>query len=65
MVWKTNAANFGLNDIPSLCVNSEHRPNSTEYVPLSVVYLLTNTQFSAFKLFYEEFSLYYILNLII
>jgi hypothetical protein len=41
MVWKTNAANFGLNIPSGLRVNSLHRPNSIAYSPLSVcVHLL-------------------------
>jgi hypothetical protein len=33
---KTSAASFGINDMPGLCVDSVHRPNSTEYFNLSV-----------------------------
>jgi hypothetical protein len=54
MVWKIRAAKFGLNDVPGLCVNSAHRPNSTEYFPLSVDMLDANARLNAFKLYFEE-----------
>jgi hypothetical protein len=58
MVWKTSAANFGGKDIRNLCVNSVHRPNSTEYFPLSVDMFLANARFSAFKLYRKHAVLY-------
>lgn len=34
--FRRGAANVGLNYTGGLCVNSAHRPNSTEHFPLSV-----------------------------
>jgi hypothetical protein len=65
MVWKTSAANFELNDIRGLLVNSVLRPNSTEYFPLSVDMFASNARFSAFKFHFEEVNFYYILRSII
>jgi hypothetical protein len=61
---KTCAANFGLNDIPGLCVNSVNRLNSTEHFPCQSISLPANAQSSAFRLYYEV-NFYNILNLII
>jgi hypothetical protein len=61
MVSKTSAANFGLNDIPGLCVNLIVQ---SIFLCQSIC-LLSDARFSAFKLHYEEVNFYCILNLII
>jgi hypothetical protein len=64
MVWKTSAANWH-DHIPGLCVNSVHRPNSTEHFALSVDVLINDARFSTSEIYYEDIKFYSAFNLII
>jgi hypothetical protein len=64
MIWKTNEANFGLNDIPGLCVNYTYLIAQSIFFCQSIC-VPANGRCSAFKLYYKEVKIYCILNLII
>jgi hypothetical protein len=66
MVWKTSAANFGLNDIPGLCVCTLYTDLIVQSIFLcQSICLPANARFIALKLYYEEVNFHYILNFFI
>jgi hypothetical protein len=65
MVWKTSAANFVLNDISGLCVNTVYTDLIAESIFIcQSICFLANARFCAFKLYHEKVNFYYILNLV-